>query len=549
MKSILAGKYLHPQEFQQLFLPTNTTAPPTFSPRNDDDASKKTTPHLAVSTNWLSFFRKAKQNYLDNQEELHQSSTNHLYDNHRERVQKKWWNDKKLKKSTALKTTPTPPPPPLPPPPPTASSKKKSVQDTERKELEASLSAQFDEELARTSARFYPAMPVRTCTIAVEDAVEDVETKTTEATKAKEITTTTTTTQERKKSTVHSKGGGAFQSTELSKRYEQIVWGNVFDARCTADCLFVRSALIRKDLLHTFDPQADIVPKTYVVQSVQDVIDAVGQSISERSGSNGSCHDIWVIKPPDSSNAIGVSFFSTINVEQISMSLFPSNTPSATKYVLQKYVAPYLTRTVNMRKFHLRQMMLVVGGSMNAMDIWTYDDVRVLVATNEWSPTDWDDRYQHITNGSVNRGAAGYEEGEQNLSMEQVWSSDDAGRKKLAAIRAQMTTDLIVLMKAVHCNAKKSTCMTLPGTYELFGVDWAVDDTGKGWVLEMNPEPSMKVYPHLKGGRVEMLRGGPFALDEMGEKSKQVGMYLPESWKKLWSSQMMDAMKRLRRNR
>ena len=105
----------------------------------------------------------------------------------------------------------------------------------------------------------------------------------------------------------------------------------------------------------------------------------------------------------------------------------------------------------------------------------------------------------------------------------------------------QMKVDLIQLIKAVHVNAKKSTFMTLPGTYELFGVDWAVDQRGKGWVLEINPEPSMLLYPQLKRGREEML-GGDF-LD------KKNGDGLPSGWEKIWSSQTMDAMKRLRRKR
>jgi hypothetical protein len=354
------------------------------------------------------------------------------------------------------------------------------------------------------------------------------------------------------------KGGGVFSSNELSKRYESIVWGDVFDGSCTADCLFVRSAIIRKDLLHTFDPEAAIVPKTHVVQSVQDVIDAVAHSNNDNNNntttttnnnkdtttSNNSCNNIWVIKPPDSSNAFGISFFSAVNVEQISMSLFPSNHSSSTKYVIQKYISPYITNTIQKRKFHLRQMMLCVGGSMNAIDLWLYDDVRVLIATNEWSPNNWENRHTHITNGSVNRDANGYIEAKQNVSMEEVWiSKEDVVACK--ALRVQMTKDIITLMKSVHVKAKKSAFMTLPGTYELFGIDWAIDAFGKGWILEINPEPSMKVYPHLKGGRPEMIGTGPWSVQGSGTEDNG----LPAGWNNVWSSKMLDAMRRLRGRR
>ena len=189
-------------------------------------------------------------------------------------------------------------------------------------------------------------------------------------------------------------------------------------------------------------------------------------------------------------------------------------------------------------------------------------------------------RYCHITNGSVNRHAPDYNHAMQNVGFEAVFPAQKSNEKRTTggvmgeegeekgthqngengetfrssrsaaattrrvagdALRNQMIVDLIQLIKAVHVNAKKSTFMTLPGTYELFGVDWAVDQRGKGWVLEINPEPSMLLYPHLKRGREEML-GGDFFDEKNGDG-------LPSGWEKIWSSQMMDAMKRLRRNR
>jgi hypothetical protein len=218
---------------------------------------------------------------LEEQDHLHLSSTNHLYDNHRARAQKKWWNEKPTKKNRNKKTehpaTPSSPPTP-------ASTAEQTAKDTEREELEASLSAQFDEELARTSARFYPALPVRTPsnTGSEEDPPSPSSASTAAAPSlAKESkkskrrkrptantgttkttsTTTSTTTSNTTSNKPHSNKGGAFQSSELSKRYEAISWGNVFDGTTTADCLFVRSALIRKDLLHTFDEPATLCPE------------------------------------------------------------------------------------------------------------------------------------------------------------------------------------------------------------------------------------------------------------------------------------------------
>ena len=40
----------------------------------------------------------------------------------------------------------------------------------------------------------------------------------------------------------------------------------------------------------------------------------------------------------------------------------------------------------------------------------------------------------------------------------------------------------------------KRKFMSLVNTYELFGLDFLVDEGGKVWLLEANPEPSMKMF-------------------------------------------------------
>jgi len=465
MEDLLSGKPMDNRSFQELFFLENATSPlhpPSASnnvtpegpsrPHPPSASNNVTTedPNLSVNTNWLSFFQKAKEKLLA--EEDTQQNKSGLYDNHRERTHKKWW-----KKNSAGRT-------------PTsssfssaASSTKNSVlalpADLEGEEMEASLAAQFDEEISRTSARFYPALPLRTDPLAENCDVEESRVTKKSICGEQKIKKNSRTLKHKKKSSAN-KGGGAFRSTELSKRYEAIQWGDVFDGSLTADCLFVRSALVRKDLLHVFDPDGLIVPRTHVVHSRQDVIDVTGEN------------HIWVSKPPDSSNAIGIMIFDGKNVEQVSMSLFPSiqsksnnsNSNSSDNNsrkngecsVLQRYVQPLLLDSVQRRKFHLRQMMILQGGSMNSLDIWVWGDVRVLVSNLPWSSSDWDNVERHITNGSVNRQYDRYRESEQNKSMEDVWCGDI---QQMQNLQKQMEHDLIKLMKNIHFLAKKSQCV------------------------------------------------------------------------------------------
>jgi hypothetical protein len=575
MNALLHGESMKPETFQNIFLrPDISCESDTRLPSNvkveEEEEKEGQTFELSVNESWLQIFRKAKQKLLAEQSEQQLSTKNHLYDNHRERVQNKWWNNTKSKgiHSKGAKKGVSPIASKTATELNTEFKQRTIEKDKKREELEASLSAQFDEELSRTSACFYPAMPVRATTVLKqvqardEEVVAVINTKT----KGKKNSTSVKKSFSSKNHSNGGGGGGAFQSSELSKRYEAIVWGNVFDGSTTADCLFVRSAIIRKDLLHRYNEKADIIPRTIVVESRQDVIDAIrnnsnadGDGDGDGDNDENDCSNVWVVKPPDSSNAFGITFFHSSNVEQKSMSMFPSTASSSgssslssslsssptgtrkTKYVMQRYVRPYITEVLNNCKFHLRQMILLVGGSLNSLDLWIYHDIRVLVATHPWSSKDedWDDVYCHVTNGSVNRSAAKYElNGSQNRSLEDVFPVKSPTDSTLdpKALRLQMTEGLITVMKSVHVNAKKSTFMSLPGTYELFGVDWAIDNNGKCWLLEINPEPSMKLYLNLS--RKDMIRSGPFADDG-----------LPDGWRKIWGSQMMDAMKRLRRNR
>ena len=74
--------------------------------------------------------------------------------------------------------------------------------------------------------------------------------------------------------------------------------------------------------------------------------------------------------------------------------------------------------------------------------------------------------------------------------------------------------------------------MSLPRTYQMFGIDWAIDNNNKGWILEVNPEPSMLLFRHMEGGRAQMIGGGPFG-EPLEIGSVKDGGGLPEGWQKV----------------
>ena len=78
---------------------------------------------------------------------------------------------------------------------------------------------------------------------------------------------------------------------------------------------------------------------------------------------------------------------------------------------------------------------------------------------------------------------------------------------------------------------KKSEFLPLPTSYELYGVDFLVDHMKKVYLLEINPEPSMKIF-------------------NMEEQAQMVGLdpfeRVPSTFTKVYSKEMLNALNILR---
>ena len=415
-------------------------------------------------------------------------------------------------------------------------------------ELEASLSAQFDEESLSTSARYYPALPIHRRESAPRDSAPDANTEhtpppnpTPDNHSIMNLIGRKSNEGEAKEKNKHkNKKGGAFKSTELSKRWESISWPSVFDGTSTADCLFVRSALIRKDLLFTFDPcLADagnarrVVPHSGVVTCIQDVQQYVlqhKQQQQEEQQQEPEEEELWVLKPSDASNAYGIHFFRTSEATQAAEVVFGSNgeeNEANPVFVVQQYIRPLLMDGLRRRKFHIRTLMLCQGGPLKQLDVFNYRESRVLIASEEWTPRDLSNKWMHITNMSVNCQRPSYIVEEQNRSLVSVFGEERADK-----IHADMADVMKQVMQSIHSRAKKSQFMPLNGCYELFGLDFCIDTTDRVWLLEANPEPSIALFPGYTRDSI------------LGENPLKA---LPDGWQRVWSSALFDAVRRLKR--
>ncbi|OQS06285.1 hypothetical protein THRCLA_01663 [Thraustotheca clavata] len=254
---------------------------------------------------------------------------------------------------------------------------------------------------------------------------------------------------------------------EVGTKWREIRWNDVFQQKIIADKYFMRSGLIRKDLLVLY--AAQWMPETHVVSNYQQLAE-----ITEVSK-----HKYWVLKLCDSSNAYGIHFFCQNDTVQMQQCFDDKQ-----KRVLQQYITPWLT--IDQRKFHLRALVLAVGH----LDVYVFHDIRVLIATKMYSDTDMDDPFVHITNQSTNKEHGDYNEAEQNVPLSML---------NMHGLNVKSVTDQIhcitrgIFLK-ITASKNRRHFFSLPNCYELFGFDFMIDGLGQVKVLEVNPDPSLHMY-------------------------------------------------------
>ncbi|ETW06704.1 hypothetical protein H310_02884 [Aphanomyces invadans] len=266
---------------------------------------------------------------------------------------------------------------------------------------------------------------------------------------------------------------------ELGRKWRDIPWADVLEKSAHADKYFMRSGLIRKDLLPLY--AAEYMPKTFVVKSMDSINEII--PLMEEEDKHAS-NDVWVLKLSDSSNAYGIHFFHRKDASSLAYIVQDGQTR-----VVQKNVQSAL---FNGRKFHVRVLVLAVGH----LDVYVYDRSRVLVASAPYSPTaSLTDALVHITNMGVNQARNDlYDSAVQNMALSDVFSPD-----LVATAMDQVHAICRDTFRRVSTNRRHF--FSLPNCYELFGLDFMIDDGGRVLLLEVNPDPSLGMF--YRQGEVE----------------------------------------------
>jgi tubulin--tyrosine ligase len=166
-------------------------------------------------------------------------------------------------------------------------------------------------------------------------------------------------------------------------------------------------------------------------------------------------------------------------------------------FIAQPYIHPPLLLLSNPCKFHIRTYVLAFGG----LKIYVYKPMLALFASSPYippwssstSPSDLDVS-AHLTNTCLQSGT-------HDGTVQAFWSLPDTDLPK--SLKESIWTQICEVTGEIFEAAAKGMMVhfqTLSNAFEIFGLDFLVDEQGKAYLLEVNAFPDFRqTGEELKG--------------------------------------------------
>ena len=253
--------------------------------------------------------------------------------------------------------------------------------------------------------------------------------------------------------------------------------------------------LSRKDNLYNnyyrlhvkFPNDFKYMPETYVLPRDNEIF---AEKIKNYDLNNKE--NLWLLKPMASSRGRGIRMLT--DVENIPKKILASH-----------YI--YNPHLINGRKYDLRIYILITGYC--PLKIYLYNDGLARFCAEEYNlnPEKMSDRYIHLTNYSINKTAANFEQNDSvneefgekwtlftlknyfkkhNLDYDKVWGKIKDIIVKVILSVTEIAIPLIKQFKLSSANL-----------FELYGVDILLDETLNPWLMEVNLNPSLNCDSQL----------------------------------------------------
>lgn len=191
--------------------------------------------------------------------------------------------------------------------------------------------------------------------------------------------------------------------------------------------------------------------------------------------------NLWIIKPGRKSR--GRDIFMSNSLEKIR-----SQCSLNQSWIAQKYIETPLL--ILKRKFDIRQWVLVTA--FQPLTIWMYGECYLRFAAVDYRADNIDDLFIHLTNNSISKYSAAFDNGP---IPELMWHCSQLQDLLRDQHQSDVWTDSILpAMEEIVIRALQSVnphCRKRTKSFELLGFDLMIDERLKPWLLEVNVSPAM----------------------------------------------------------
>ena len=183
----------------------------------------------------------------------------------------------------------------------------------------------------------------------------------------------------------------------------------------------------------------------------------------------------------------------------------PTITSQLRHFVVQPYIQAPLLLSSNMFKFHIRTYIVAAGG----LRVYVYKKMLALFASIPYTRPGMSsmDLRVHLTNTCL-------QNGERVGSVQSFWdlpeTAGELGRKWKEDVFGQICATTGEIFEAA-ARGMMVHFQTIPNAFEIFGLDFLVDENGTAWLLEINAFPDFKQTGENLKGIVEDLFEDVFA--------------------------------------
>ncbi|CEP07351.1 hypothetical protein [Parasitella parasitica] len=278
--------------------------------------------------------------------------------------------------------------------------------------------------------------------------------------------------------------------------YELINWQHLaMDKNTLANAYCIRKGLIRKSQMAynmtkylSKNPTSILkkaIPETWLFELYDvDYFEEAMNEVYEVERDLQKGH-MFIIKPSMANKAAGIKVFDSLDDLRAMFEVEDSDSENddgsdqedltqVREWVIQRYIDKPLL--VEKRKFHVRAYVLAKSN----IQVYLYKDMLALFAMKDYDTTNLEDNLIHLTNTCLQADEEGYNE---QASVKLFWELGLA-QEDLNHMFDQMKAILADVFDA--CTSEMTTFQTMPNAFELFGVDFMMDQDLNVYFLEAN---------------------------------------------------------------